>query len=327
LGFEGAEPAATGRPSYHPAVLLKIYIYGYLNRIQSSRRLEREAQRNVELMWLTGRLAPDFKTIADFRKDHGDAIRKVCREFVLLCRRLKLFTDGIVAIDGSKFKAVNNRDKNFTDHKLQARIAASTSTTSFARRRRQFSHRLGRVRLLTMDRFWAAHPQRLLCGGELGEASVKTRPKPVLRASPNLPDARIDHFRGSPPRSCRSWPPGVGHKPSFPTHSKILPQRAYERQVSGGEFEPPLARPGQERFLAEVGEKTAQQCNQRVGSALWPASRSGLGTLGSNVGQLRGGGASSHRGSCGCRSGGSVRGPRSCSTPLVNSSQWNYILR
>jgi transposase len=122
LGFEGAEPAATGRPSYHPAVLLKIYIYGYLNRIQSSRRLEREAQRNVEVMWLTGRLAPDFETIADFRKDHGDAIRKVCRDFVLLCRRLKLFTDGIVAIDGSKFKAVNNRDRNYTDRKLQARI-------------------------------------------------------------------------------------------------------------------------------------------------------------------------------------------------------------
>jgi len=122
LGFEGSEPAETGRPSYHPAVLLKIYIYGYLNRIQSSRRLEREAQRNVELMWLTGRLAPDFKTIADFRRDHGGAIRKVCREFVVLCRRLKLFTDGIVAIDGSKFKAVNNRDKNFTDRKLQARL-------------------------------------------------------------------------------------------------------------------------------------------------------------------------------------------------------------
>ncbi len=122
LGFDGAAPAATGRPSYHPAVLLKIYIYGYLNRVQSSRRLEREAQRNVELMWLTGRLAPDFKTIADFRKDHGEAIRKVCREFVVLCRRLKLFTDGIVAIDGSKFKAVNNRDKNFTDRKLQARM-------------------------------------------------------------------------------------------------------------------------------------------------------------------------------------------------------------
>ena len=122
LGFEGAEPAATGRPSYHPAVLLKLYIYGYLNQVQSSRRLEREAQRNVELMWLTGRLTPDFKTIADFRKDHGDAIRRVCREFVLLCRRLRLFADGIVAIDGSKFKAVNNRDKNFTSHKIQVRM-------------------------------------------------------------------------------------------------------------------------------------------------------------------------------------------------------------
>jgi transposase len=122
LGFDGARPAATGRPSYHPAVLLKIYIYGYLNQVQSSRRLEREAQRNVELMWLTGRLAPDFKTIADFRKDHGDAIRKVCREFVLLCRRLKLFADGVVAIDGSKSKAVNNRDKNFSSRKIEVRM-------------------------------------------------------------------------------------------------------------------------------------------------------------------------------------------------------------
>ena len=91
LGFEGVTPAATGRPAYHPAMLLKIYIYGYLNRIQSSRRLEREAQRNVELMWLTGRLMPDFKTIADFRKDNGAAIRNVCRQFVVLCRRLNLF--------------------------------------------------------------------------------------------------------------------------------------------------------------------------------------------------------------------------------------------
>src|SRR5215467_12139768 len=122
LGFEGAEPALTGRPSYHPAVLLKIYIYGYLNRIPSSRRLEREAQRNVELMWLIGRLAPDFKTIADFRRDNGQAIGKVCREFVELSRDLGLFGDAVVAIDGSKFKAVNNRDKNFTPHKLQARM-------------------------------------------------------------------------------------------------------------------------------------------------------------------------------------------------------------
>src|SRR5512133_4149934 len=96
LGFEGAEPAVTGRPAYHPAVLLKIYIYGYLNRIQSSRRLERECQRNVELMWLTGRLAPDFKTIADFRRHSGAAIRNVCRRFVVLCRDLKLFSQAVV---------------------------------------------------------------------------------------------------------------------------------------------------------------------------------------------------------------------------------------
>ena len=121
LGFEGATPAATGRPSYHPAVLLKVYVYGYLNRIQSSRRLEREAQRNVELMWLTGRLAPDFKTIADFRHDNGIGIRNVCRRFVELCRELKLFSQAVVAVDGSKFNAVNARDRNFTPGKVQKR--------------------------------------------------------------------------------------------------------------------------------------------------------------------------------------------------------------
>ena len=122
LGFDGMLPAATGRPAYHPATLLKLYLYGYLNRLQSSRRLEREAQRNLELIWLLRRLAPDFKTIADFRKDNGSAIRRVGREFILMCRRLNLFTDAIVAIDGSKFKAVNNRDKNFTSAKMQRRI-------------------------------------------------------------------------------------------------------------------------------------------------------------------------------------------------------------
>jgi transposase len=122
LGFDGVEPEVTGRPAYHPATLLKIYIYGYLNRIQFSRRLERKAQRNLELIWLTGKLMPDFKTIADFRKDNGQAIRGVCREFVILCRNLNLFSEAIVAIDGSKFKAVNNRDKNFTDRKLKARM-------------------------------------------------------------------------------------------------------------------------------------------------------------------------------------------------------------
>jgi transposase len=122
LGFDGVEPADTGRPSYHPEVMLKIYIYGYLNRIQSSRRLEREAQRNIELMWLTGRLMLDFKTIARFRKDNGKAIRAVCRQFVMLCQQLDLFSDALVAIDGSKFKAVNNRDRNFTSAKLKRRM-------------------------------------------------------------------------------------------------------------------------------------------------------------------------------------------------------------
>ncbi|MFK4448524.1 transposase [Caballeronia udeis] len=122
LGFDGTAPAATGRPSYHPSVLLKIYIYGYLNRIQSSRRLERETQRNIELMWLTGRLSPDFKTIADFRRNNGKAIRNVCSEFIVRCRNLDLFSKSIVAIDGSKFKAVNNRDRNFTGGKVKARL-------------------------------------------------------------------------------------------------------------------------------------------------------------------------------------------------------------
>jgi len=121
LGFQRAEPAETGRPGYHPATLLKIYVYGYLNRIQSSRRLEREAQRNVELIWLTGRLMPDFKTIADFRRDNGLAIRKVCAQFIALCRDMNLFTEAMVAVDSSKFKAANHRDRNFTKHKVKVR--------------------------------------------------------------------------------------------------------------------------------------------------------------------------------------------------------------
>src|SRR5437870_8715627 len=123
MAFEGVDPAATGRPAYHPSVLLKLYIYGYLNRVQSSRRLEREAGRNVEVMWLLGRLAPDHKTIADFRKDNGAALRNVCARFVELCREMGLLAMASVAIDGSKFKAVNNRDKNFTRAKVERRLA------------------------------------------------------------------------------------------------------------------------------------------------------------------------------------------------------------
>ena len=131
LGFGSAE--ATGRPGYHPSALLKLYIYGYLNRVQSSRRLERETLRNVEVMWLLGRLSPDHKTIADFRKDNGDAIRKVCARFVELCRQIGLLAVASVAIDGSKFKAlVNNRDRNFTKAKMQRRKdQIATSVTRY----------------------------------------------------------------------------------------------------------------------------------------------------------------------------------------------------
>jgi transposase len=122
LGFDGVDPAATGRPAYHPSGMLKLYIYGYLNRVQSSRRLEREAGRNLEVMWLTGRLVPDHKTIADFRKDNGPAIKKVCARFIALCRKMGLLAKASVAIDCSKFKAVNSRDNNFTEGKIQRRL-------------------------------------------------------------------------------------------------------------------------------------------------------------------------------------------------------------
>jgi transposase len=128
MGFDGVTPAATGRPAYHPSTLLKLYLYGYLNRVQSSRRLEREAKRNVEVMWLTGRLAPDFKTIADFRKDNGPAIQAVCAKFVEVCVDLGMFKRSIAAIDGAKFKAVNSRDRNFTRGKLKRRMEQITKS-------------------------------------------------------------------------------------------------------------------------------------------------------------------------------------------------------
>jgi transposase len=128
LGFDGIIPEETGRPSYHPATMLKIYVYGYLNQVQSSRGLERECHRNLELIWLTARLAPDFKTIADFRRDNGPAIRKVCAQFVALCRNLHLLDAASVAIDGSKFKGVNHREKNFTQARLARRMTAIEGT-------------------------------------------------------------------------------------------------------------------------------------------------------------------------------------------------------
>jgi transposase len=128
LGFERAQPAATGRPAYHPAMMLKLYVYGYLNRVPSSRRLEREAARNTELMWLTGKLAPDFKTIAEFRRVNADGIRAACRQYVVLCRELGLLGARVVAVDGSKFKAVNKRDRNFTRAKLAHSLAETDAT-------------------------------------------------------------------------------------------------------------------------------------------------------------------------------------------------------
>ncbi|HFZ0983045.1 TPA: IS1182 family transposase [Klebsiella aerogenes] len=123
LGFESVHAKQTGRPGYHPATMLKLYIYGYLNRIQSSRRLEKETHRNVELMWLLERLTPDFKTIADFRKNNGKGIRNACRAFIDLCRQMQMFTDVVIAIDGSKFKAVNSKQNNFTPQKAKDHIA------------------------------------------------------------------------------------------------------------------------------------------------------------------------------------------------------------
>src|SRR3990170_2147688 len=122
FGFQHSDLKETGRPPYHPADLLKLYVYGYLNRIRSSRRLETESGRNLELMWLLKRLTPDFKTIADFRRDNRRAIRQVCRQFTLFCRQLDLFGGELVAIDGSKFKAQNSKGRNFTQHKLERQI-------------------------------------------------------------------------------------------------------------------------------------------------------------------------------------------------------------
>jgi transposase len=122
LGFPHVEPEARGRPPYHPGDLLRLYLYGYLFAIRSSRALEREANRNLELIWLLKRLAPDFKTIADFRKDNGQAIHNLCRDFIQFCKREGLFGGGLVALDGSKFKASNARDRNFSRAKLKDRM-------------------------------------------------------------------------------------------------------------------------------------------------------------------------------------------------------------
>jgi transposase len=191
LGFAGVVPEATGRPAYHPATLLKVYLYGYLNRVQSSRRLERETQRNIELMWLTGRLMPDFKTIADFRRDNGAAIRSACAQFVVLCRQFNLFTRAVVALDGSRFKAVNNRDKNFTVAKVakrieqvEASIARYLTALDRADRRDDDVAEAGTVRLTEKIEGLRRQMLSLKAMGERVEAS------PDKQVSQTDPDAR-----------------------------------------------------------------------------------------------------------------------------------------
>lgn len=197
LGFEGMNPKATGRPAYHPTLMLKLYIYGYLNRIQSTRRLEREAGRNIELMWLLGRLQPDFKTIANFRRHNGKAICKVCAEFVALCRKMDLFNQALVAIDGSKFKASNNRDKNFTPAKLKRRVEEIEKSIT-----RYFSR---------LDRMDNEEPTIAIQSGKLKDkiASLKQEVErlkalePEILAAPDKqlsltdPDARSMRLRGT----------------------------------------------------------------------------------------------------------------------------------
>jgi transposase len=198
LGFKSIDPAVTGRPAYHPAVLLKLYIYGYLNRIQSTRRLEMEAQRNVELMWLTQNLKPDFKTIANFRHQNGTAVRKVCRQFIEMCRQLDLFAHALVAVDGSKFKAVNSRDKNFTEAKLKRRLAMIEESIRNYLRAMDTADRsepeLAQLKKGRLQEKIAALKRQMQ---ELKAVEVKLREHPDEQVSLTDPDARSMKTRGT----------------------------------------------------------------------------------------------------------------------------------
>ena len=192
LGFK-AEAAETGRPGFHPRTMLKIYVYGYLNQVHSSRRLEREAKRNVELMWLTGRLAPDHKTIANFRKDNGEAIKLVCREFVLLCRKLNLLSD-TVSVDGSKFKAVNNRDRNFTKAKMKRRIAeVEASIEKYLARLERADAQAGPEDTRTLQEKISALEEEM---DRLKKYEVRMLEAPDQQLSLTDPDARSMKSRG-----------------------------------------------------------------------------------------------------------------------------------
>jgi len=198
LGFGRIEPKVTGRPAYHPSMLLKLYIYAYLNRVQSSHRIEREAQRNVELMWLTERLSPDHKTIAGFRKDNGKAIRGVCREFVVLCRRLNLFTQALVVIDGSKFKAANNRYRNFTRTKMTRRLAqVEASLDRYFEQLEQADREessIADVKTINLKDKIATLKQEM---ARLGALEVQMQETPDKQVSLTDPDARSMKSRGN----------------------------------------------------------------------------------------------------------------------------------
>jgi transposase len=189
LGFKGVVPKETGRPNYHPAMLLKLYLYGYLNRIQSSRRLEREANRNIELMWLTERLAPDFKTIADFRKNNGEGIKQSCRTFIGLCRQLNMFSDAVVAIDGSKFNASNNKAKNFTPRKLETEMARVEKHID------RYLNQLDKVDMNEQDTDTAPIEEKIAWLKtrltELRELKVKVEAHPDKQISTTDPDSRL----------------------------------------------------------------------------------------------------------------------------------------
>jgi transposase len=198
LGFEGVTPAVTGRPSYHPAVMLKLYIYGYLNRVQSSRRLEREAQRNIELMWLIERLAPDFKTIANFRKCNGPAITNVCRQFVVICKQLNLFAESLVTIDGSKFKAVNNRDKNFTRGKVDFRMKEiESSINQYLKDMETADRHEPEVRQPRVERLQQKIARLKAQMAQLSEIKEQLNDAPDNQISLTDPDARSMRTRGS----------------------------------------------------------------------------------------------------------------------------------
>ena len=202
LGFTSVDPRATGRPSYHPSVLLKLYIYGYLNRISSSRRLEREAGRNVELMWLTGHLAPDHKTISDFRKTHGNAIQTASAQFVVLCRDLGVFVSGVVAVDGSKFKAVNSRDNNFTPTKIVRRIEQAEAhivryLTALERADRERGSTTDDVLREKTDRLKQKVDKLRSRIESLREMQARVEAAPDLQISTSDPDARAMASRGN----------------------------------------------------------------------------------------------------------------------------------